>query len=80
MTIADIPLESIIPSIRIVIISFTFDEMTIINIITAPAPAHEAATRIQLPNPLILSGVICEEKPRITNATPRLAPELIPRT
>ena len=63
-----------------VIISFTFDEIAMINSITAPAPNHDAATRIQLPKPFKLSGDIFREKPKITNATPRLAPELIPRT
>lgn len=63
-----------------VIISLTLEEMNIISIITAPAPVQEAATRIQFPNPLKLSGEMVEEKPSITKATPRLAPELIPRT
>lgn len=63
-----------------VIISLTLDEINIINIITAPAPAQEAATRIQLPNPFKLSGEIFAENPSITKATPRLAPELKPRT
>jgi len=63
-----------------VIISLTLDEMIIIKNITAPAPTHEAETRIQLPKPLILNGVIFEEKPKIIKATPRLAPELIPST
>ena len=77
---AEIPLESIIPRIRMVIMSFTFEEMIMINSITAPAPTHDAATRIQLPKPFKLSGEIFREKPKITKATPRLAPELIPRT
>jgi hypothetical protein len=78
ITIADIPLDNIIPRIRTVIISFTLEDITIIRNITAPAPAQAAATRIQLPRPARLSGVIIDEKPRITKATPRLAPELIP--
>ena len=80
ITIAEIPLESIIPRMRTVITSFTLEDIIIINNITAPAPTHEAATRIQLPNPLILSGEIFGEKPKMTKATPRLAPELIPST
>lgn len=80
VTIAEIPLDSMMPRISIVSISFTLDEITIISSITAPAPTHDAATRIQLPKPFILSGDIFREKPKITKATPRLAPELIPRT
>ena len=80
ITIAEIPLESIIPRMRTVITSFTLEEIIIISNITAPAPIHEAATRIQLPNALMLSGEILAEKPKMTKATPRLAPELIPST
>jgi hypothetical protein len=80
VTIASNPLESIIPIINIVMISLTLADRDIIRIITAPAPIHEAAMRIQFPRPLRLSTDMLEWNPRIIIATPRLAPELIPRT
>jgi len=80
LTTAEIPLASMIPRIRTVIIFFTRDEMTMTSIITDPAPTQEAAAIAQFPKPLILSGARFDENPSITNATPRLAPELSPRT
>jgi hypothetical protein len=80
LTIAEMPLDSIIPSMSTVSISLTFTEMNIISIITAPAPSHEAPTSAQLPRPERYPEFKEEEKPSITNATPRLAPELMPRT
>ena len=73
------PLASIIPIIRIVIISFILTDSAKIIIINAPAPIHAAIASIQLPKPLRSSGEKLPEKPSTTNATPRLAPEVIPR-
>jgi hypothetical protein len=77
---AEMPLESIIPIIRIVITSLIRDERIITIKMTTPAPAHAAAARIQLPSELTDCIEIPEANPRITKATPRLAPELIPKT
>ena len=69
-TTAPTPDENIIPRIRITIMFFIRRPTAVITINTAAAPTHAApAMPIEEPTPA-----------STTSATPRLAPELMPRT
>ncbi len=80
LTMADTALANIIPSMRTVIISLTLTETIIISSSTSPDPSHAAATMAQLLNKREILTEITDERPRTRMATPRLAPELMPRT
>ena len=80
LTMADTALANIIPSMRTVIISRTLTDTIIISSSTSPDPSHAAATMAQLLKMREILMEITDERPRTRMATPRLAPELMPRT
>ena len=80
LTTDEIAAPIIIPRIRIVIISRTFEETRRTSNNIAAAPIQAAIISAQLPSIPDKFSVKNDGNPITTKATPRLAPELIPRT
>ena len=77
---AAVALVNNIPKIKMVIISFTFDETYKTKSMTLKAPIQATIAKGQAPVEVKIPMETIDENPKTNKATPRLAPALIPST